>query len=795
MLVSRRWLNEYVDISDIKTDDIARDLPLVGNEIEEITKISSATGLVIGKIVDCEFHPNSDHLHVCKVNVGKEILQIVCGAPNVRKDAYAIVAVDGAVLPNDITIKKTNLRGVESNGMLCSLQEIGIQEKYVPSEFKDGIYLIDGDDSIIGSDALEYLNYDDEVINFELTANRSDLYSIIGMSYEFAAIYNKEISLPDTNYKVCDDSVKNHINLSVQTKNCSIYITKMVKGVTIKESPKFIKSRLMASGVRPINNVVDISNYVMLEYGQPLHFFDSDKLGNDIIVRMAKDREEVVTLDGEVRILDDSDIVIANNKEAVALAGVMGGLSTEVTSDTKNITIEAAVFNPANIRNTSKNILRSEASIRYEKGVNAHATKEAMDRACHLLEKYADAEILDDYVIYSDIDDKEKTIEITKDKICNVLGMNIKTEEISDIFKKLGFKFSLDKNKYLVTVPFRRLDISIKEDLIEEIGRIHGYADMEGTLPHSILKQGGVSPFEEYKVNIRDYLTSINLNETVTYTLTNVEKSKMFTKDVKNCIQVADPLSEDKKITRYSLIPSLIEVCEYNRARNINDVNIFEISNVYYNDNNDIAQKSLCAGLLSGSYINNNISNIKINSDYYLVKGVVEGLLDYLKLNGRYEFVCDNLPKEMHPYMSASIYINKKYIGYIGCVHPNIIDNVYVFELDLDELFSLKIRNIKYKEISKYPSIIKDMAFVVDKDLESSKIMNVIRKNGTSILNDVQIFDVYTGENVLPGKKSIAFKLTFSNINRTLTDEEVMSVFNDIISKVENELGAELRDK
>ena len=795
MLVSKKWLNEYIDIKDIDTKKIEEDMPLIGNEIEEITKLSNATNLVIGKVISCVSHPQSDHLHVCNVDIGDKELQIVCGASNVCANAYVIVAVDGATLPGGINIKKTVLRGVESNGMLCSLQEIGIQEKYVKEEFKDGIYLIDCSDEEIGKSALSYLELDDEIINFELTANRSDLLSMLGMAHEFSSLYGGEVKYPDTTYKTINDSTKNHINLDVKTKNCSLYVTKMVKDVNIKESPKFIKSRLIASGIRPINNVVDISNYVMLEYGQPLHFFDSDKLGNDIIVRMAKNEEKLKTLDNIDRILDDEDIVIANRDGAVGLAGVMGGASTEVLDTTKNITIEAAIFNPINIRNTSKRILKSEASNRFEKGIDYNRTKIALDRACHLLEKYADAKILDDYVIYSNIDIEKKIINIKYDNIRNVLGMNISNDKINEILSRLGFKYNINCDLLNIEVPSRRLDISIKEDIIEEIGRINGYSLMEGTLPFGSIKSGGISSYEKYKMDIKSYLISLGLYDVITYTLTSEEKSKQFTNDKFKNISVIDPLSDDKKVTRYSLIPSLLEVCEYNNARNINDVNIFEMSNIYYELDNKIVEKSICSCVMHGNYIVNNILKNTIPSSFYVIKGIIESLFSYLKLDDRYEFKNTELPKEMHPYRSASIYVNRKRVGLIGEVMPTIKKDTYVFELDIDALYDLKIRNIKYKEISKYPTIVKDMAFLVDKDFEASNIINLIKKNGTNILKNVSVFDVYTGTNIDENKKSISFKLVFSDVDRTLTDDEVMKIFNNIIDKVESTYDAKLRNQ
>ena len=404
-----------------------------GNEYESISKLCNAQGLVIGKVLECVNHPDSDHLHICQVDIGDSIKQIVCGAPNVRAGILVIVAKEGATLPGGITIKKTSLAGTESEGMICSLAELGLDSKYLTEEDKNGIHILEND-AIVGEDPLKYLELDDEIIDFELTANRADLLSVMGMAYEVGAIYNRKIKFPDTTYEATKENINDQYQLDVKTSDCSIYLGKLVHNVTIKESPKFIKSRLMASGIRPINNVVDISNYVMLEYGQPLHFFDADKLGNHIIVRKANAQEEITTLDGIKRSLMDSDIVIANEKEAVALAGVMGGLDTEVENDTKNIFIESAIFNPINIRYTSKRILRSEASNRYEKGIDPNRTEEALNRACYLLNKYASGEVTDDILTYDKSEKESKKIEISLEKINAVLGYELTDQQEKDVF-------------------------------------------------------------------------------------------------------------------------------------------------------------------------------------------------------------------------------------------------------------------------------------------------------------------------------------------------------------------------
>ncbi len=796
MRVSKNWLNMYVPISDIDTELIADKMPLIGNEIESVEKLCDATNLVIGKVVSKEKHPNSDKLNVCMVDIGNgKIEQIVCGAKNVDKDQKVIVALPSATLPGGIKISPVKLRGVESNGMICALEELGIESKYVPERSKGGIHILESD-APVGEDAIKYLCYNDDILDVELTANRSDLLSMLGMAYEIGAVYNRQVILPDTSYKEVDDKDIEKLSLDVQTVNCPLYMAKKVVDVKIKESPNFIKARLMAAGIRPINNVVDISNYVMLEYGQPLHFFDSDKLGNKIIVRMAKENEKMTTLDGIERNLNKNDIVIANDKEAVALAGVMGGLSTEVTDDTKNITIESAVFNPLLIRKTSKSIVRSEASIRYEKGLDTQRTKEALNRACHLLEKYADAKILSTTIEHSEVNKVNKVIKISLDKINKILGMSLSKEEVMNIFVRLGFSGEEQDETFMVLVPSRRLDISIPEDLIEEVGRLHGYENMRGTLPTTKIKKGEITPKHKLINSIKQVLTSLGLDEVITYSLTSNEDINKFTNDKFDAVELSSCLSEDKKLVRYSIIPSLVKTIEYNLSRNNNNLKMFEVSNIYYKDKNNYIEETKVAAALSGNYINETFDITGIKTDFYTVKAIVEELLNYLNVKGNFEFKKDNLPKEFHPGRSASIYLNNEQIGYIGQIHPSMSKNeIYVFEISVDKLLGKSRDKIKYKEISKYPEIVKDMAFTLDKDIEIINVMDEIKKHGDKILKDVQVFDVYTGEKIDKDKKSVAFKLVFQDDKKTLTDEEVMSIFNTIISKIEEKFKANLRNK
>ena len=785
MKLSRKFVSEYVDIP-VDTKTLAEDMTGIGNEYDSCDKLIPCSRLTVGEIKECKDHPDSDHLHLCKVDIGTEVLDIVCGAPNARSGIKVIVATDGTVLPGG-TIKKGVIRGEVSNGMLCSMAELGLENKFLTEEDVKGIKELPMD-AEIGADAVEYLGLDDEVIDFELTSNRGDLLSILGMAYEIGALYDKKVKDIDLSYKEIDKKID--FNLEIKTDNCPLFLVKKVENVTIKESPDFIKNRLIASGIRPINNVVDISNYVMLETGQPLHYYDSDRLGDTIIVRQAEDNEKLTTLDNEERILDSKDIVIANKKEAVGLAGVMGGLTTEIENDTKNITIEAAIFDSTSIRKTSKKILRSEASNRFEKGLDPKRTYMAIERSCNLLEKYADAKIVSGMIEYNKVDMTDKTISITIDKINKVLGMEIAKEEIINIFERLGFSVKDKKDSLEVVVPTRRTDISIVEDLIEEVGRIYGIDNIIGKKMELPIKPGFVNKDNRY---IRNKLSSLGLSETLSYALTKEDTVSMFTNDSFDKIKVLDPMSEDRNTLRYSLIPSLIDIYSYNKARGNKDVCIYEISKGFKKVDNEYKEGNRLAILMTGVY-NLGLKESKVN--FYTIKGVVEELLDYLGYKNRYSFVVNDLPKEMHPGQSASIVLNGNNIGLIGKVHPSVLkDNVYVVEIDLEKLFEFRTKKMQYKEISKFPGIKKDAAYIVSNDIPASKIIEVIKKAGGKLLTGIKIFDVYVGENVGDNEKSIAFSLTFEDPTKTLSDEEVMQVFNNINKSVEEKLNAKLRDK
>lgn len=786
MKLSTNFLKDYIDI-DVDVKQLAEDMTRVGNEYDSASNLINATKLVIGQITECEPHPDSDHLHLCKVNIGTEVLDIVCGAPNARRGLKVIVALDGAVLPEK-TIKKGMIRGQESNGMLCSIAELGLEHKFLKPEDSEGIAEL-GEDAEIGGEPIKYLQMDDGVIDFELTANRGDLLSILGMAYEAGAIYDKKVKDVDLKHKESGEDINKTFKTEVKTENCSKLLVKKVENVKIEESPIFIKNRLIASGIRPINNVVDISNYVMLELGQPLHFYDADKLGNKLVVRMAEDGEKLTTLDNVERTLTSEDIVIADATHGVGLAGVMGGLETEVETDTKNIIIESAIFDSVKVRKTSKKIVRSEASNRFEKGLDPERTTMAIERACKLLEEYAGGTVVTGTIEYDKTNNKEKEIEITFQNINDVLGTVIPNEEILNVFRKLGFTYKVNGETIKVTVPTRRLDISIKEDLIEEVSRIYGVDNIEGKLPIVPMRKGS---YDKTQREIRNKMIALGLKETLTYVLINDKEVNGYTLDKFEPLKLLDPITEDRNTLRYSMIPSLYKVYEYNKAREQKDISIFEIGKGFYKKDEVYGEDTKLCVLMSGKY-STGLNNNK-NVDFYVIKGIAEEILDYLGYAGRYSFMKQEMPKEMHPGQSAMINVNGSNIGMIGKIHPSVTkDDVYVLEINLDELFTKKVGKMKYKEFSKFPSINKDIALVVDKKAVSKDIEKVIKSAGGSLLTNIEVFDVYTGVGVGIDKKSIAYSLTFSDMKKTLTDEEINGLMDKIIDAVSKKCGAELR--
>ena len=789
-MISLNWVGDYIDIKDQNVHELASKITKAGINVEAVVT-HNIDNLVIGQIKKVSDHPDSDHLHVCSVDIGSEELQIVCGAPNVREGLKVIVAKVGAVLPGDFEIKKSKIRGVESCGMMCALFELGLEEK-TDENYAKGIHEMDKD-APIGGNPISYLGLDDTLYDLDIHKHRNnDCYYHIGFAYEIACILNRKVTLPSLEFKTVKDNIKDYFKLDVKSKKCTYYMARMVRNVKIGESPEFIKRRLIAAGMRPINNVVDISNYVMLEFGQPLHFFDKDKLGERIVVRDADDGEEIVTLDGKMRKLDSNDIVITDGKKSVCIAGVMGGENTEVDENTKNILIESAIFNSVSIRYTARKLeLPSEASIRYGKGLSYEYTEMASRRACHLLEKYADAEVLDGYVLVDGEDHTEKKLTFVPEDVDKILGITISEDDMKKELERLDFPYEVKKGEFLVTIPRRRLDIDANvNDIAEEIGRLYGYNNLVSSLPSVPIRRGEYVGDVKYRKMVSRRLRTLGLTEVKTYTLVSPDMASGFRYEDRSQVVLPNPMSVDKSIVRTSILPSLMNVYEYNKSHSVKDVSIYEIAKTYDTNYDEITK---IAGLMTGSYISNSWKK-DLEIDFYVVKGIVEDLICYMGYEGRYSFERSKC-SDLHPGVQANIILDGKNIGIIGKVHPNITKkDIYVFELNLNDLYG-KTGKLKYKEAYKYPSINKDMAYILDKSVDVSDIIKTIKKASNKTLQDVGVFDVYEGENISSDKKSVAFNLVFNGIDRTLTDQEVMETFNKIIDKVTSTYNAELRDK
>ncbi len=785
-MISMNWVKDYIDLKGEDLKELATKITKAGVNIEAVIT-NHIDNLVIGEVLDCIDHPDSDHLHVCQVDVGNETKQIVCGAPNVRKGLKVIVALPGAILPGDFEIKSGNIRGQKSDGMICALFELGLEEKNEET-YSKGIAELDSD-APVGEDALDYLGLDDTLYELDVHKHRNnDCYYHIGFAHEIGTVLGKKVTYPESEYKEIKDDVNNYIKLEVETDRCPYYLGKMVKNVKIGESPDWIKKRITAAGMRPINNVVDISNFVMLEYGQPTHFFDADKLGKKVLVRDAKENEEIITLDKETRTLTPNDIVITDGKKPTCIAGIMGGENTEVDENTKNIFIEAAIFDAFSITKTSTRLnLKSEASKRYGKGLNYEYTIAAMDRCCSLLEKYASGEVLSGKVLHDKVDKKEKTIDVTTEELNNVLGMHMTDKDVEEQLDKLDFPYELKKNVFHITIPRRRLDVDPnKADIAEEIGRLYGYNNLEDTLPVVGTKRGVYVGDVALRKQITRRLRTLGLNEVRTYTLVTEETANKFNYNNKEVLLLPNPMSSDKAALRLSLIPSLIETYEYNKARKITDINIYEIAKTY---DKEYKEDHKVAILMNGNYINNSVNKVTVKVDFYILKGIIENLLEYLGFKNRISFNRIEI-KELHPGISAEILIDRNQIGIIGKIHPRLTkDELYVAELSMTKLYDLTIKPLKFKEASKFPEIEKDVAFVISSEVESEVVKSQIKKSGGRLLDSVEEFDIYN----MDKEKSIAYKLVFKDATRTLSDEEVMEVFNKIIKEVEAKTNAKLR--
>ncbi|HDE0142829.1 TPA: phenylalanine--tRNA ligase subunit beta [Staphylococcus aureus] len=788
MLISNEWLKEYVTIDD-SVSNLAERITRTGIEVDDLIDYTKdIKNLVVGFVKSKEKHPDADKLNVCQVDIGEdEPVQIVCGAPNVDAGQYVIVAKVGGRLPGGIKIKRAKLRGERSEGMICSLQEIGISSNYIPKSFESGIYVF-SESQVPGTDALQALYLDDQVMEFDLTPNRADALSMIGTAYEVAALYNTKMTKPETTSNELELSANDELTVTIENEDkVPYYSARVVHDVTIEPSPIWMQARLIKAGIRPINNVVDISNYVLLEYGQPLHMFDQDSIGSQqIVVRQANEGEKMTTLDDTERELLTSDIVITNGQTPIALAGVMGGDFSEVKEHTSNIVIEGAIFDSVSIRHTSRRLnLRSESSSRFEKGIATEFVDEAVDRACYLLQTYANGKVLKDRVSSGELGAFITPIDITADKINRTIGFDLSQNDIVTIFNQLGFDTEINDDVITVQVPSRRKDITIKEDLIEEVARIYGYDDIPSTLPVFEKVTSGQLTDRQYKTRmVKEVLEGAGLDQAITYSLVSKEDATAFAMQQRQTIDLLMPMSEAHASLRQSLLPHLIEAASYNVARKNKDVKLFEIGNVFFaNGDGELPdQVEYLSGILTGDYVVNQWQGKKETVDFYLAKGVVDRVSEKLNLEFSYRRAdIDGL----HPGRTAEILLENKVVGFIGELHPtlaadNDLKRTYVFELNFDALMVVSVGYINYEPIPRFPGMSRDIALEVDQNIPAADLLSTIHAHGGNILKDTLVFDVYQGEHLEKGKKSIAIRLNYLDTEETLTDERVSKVQAEI---------------
>lgn len=797
MLVSYNWLKDYLDL-EIDPNELANEVTLTGIEIASVTHLAAGLKkIVAGHVVGLAPHPDSDHLQVAQVDVGEaEPIQIVCGAPNIANGQTVIVALHGARIAGNEKIKRSKMRGVVSNGMICSLQEIGFDESVVPKDYADGIYVFE-EEIAPGTPVYEALGMDDYVLDFDITPNRADTLSMEGAAYEVGAITNQ---LPTIKHHEPIEALgqwQDDFTVTVDKQLTHKYLLRKIHGIQIKKSPMWLQRRLMSAGVRPINNVVDITNYVMLVTGQPLHAFDAGVIKtNRIDVRLAQKGEQITLLNGNEIELDEADLLITDGEQPIGLAGVMGGMDSEITTATQDVLLESAIFDGAHIRKTAqRHNLRSEASNRFEKGLNWDNTRNAADLAAYLLEQLADGQTYEGLVVGQDEEKPQLTINVSTDHVNHVLGTEITTEQIATIFSRLGFSYQKSASATAVlevNVPNRRFDIFIEADLIEEVARIYGYDNLPATLPSGMQTLGGYSKRETLINHWKNLLQNQGLIETINYSLTDETKSKLFTKNQNGLIKVEWPLNSSRTAMRQNLLSGLLEAVAYNVARSQKDLRLYEQGRVFDQFGQSFDEYEHIAAVYTGDAIETNWQHITQKTDFYYVKGQVEYLLDQMGVLDTVAFkelVLDG----MHATRTAGVYLGEQLIGFVGQVDPSITKkmkahDVYGFELNLEPLLESERETVTTKPAPKFPAIKRDLSLLVSATTPNAVIEDVIFKNAGKDLLSLTVFDVYAGAKIAHDQKSIAYQLVFQNEARTLTDSEIEEAMDKITASLRSEL-------
>ncbi len=811
MNITLNWLKTYIDF-DFSAEELADRLTMLGIEVESIKELGTALkGVVVGKVTAIKPHPNADKLVLCQVDIGEEdTLQIVCGAPNVREGMFAPVATIGTDLPTGISIKRAKLRGEESHGMLCSEKELGFSE--------DAAGLMElSSDLPIGIEVTDALGLDDTVLELEITPNRPDCLSLIGVAREVRAETGNDIKLPEVNVQEDDTDIRELTSVTIDAPDlCPRYAARVIQGVNIGESPTWLKQRLESVGIGVINNIVDVTNFVLMEYGQPLHAFDYHKLEeNRIVVRRAAAGEIITTLDAEERKLTPDMLVIADATKPVALAGIMGGFDSEITDTTCDVLLESANFDPSSVRATAKALgMNTEASYRFERGADPEAVIPAIDRATQLIVELAGGTvcngIIDEYPGKCEL----LQIQLRPERVNFILGTELETEEIMQILSRLGFdiqhtqnpvsplirgagRLNTEENILTVTVPTYRIDITREIDLIEEIARVHGYDNIPTTLPKGDIPVPTLNILDEVRRRIKHYLLGSGMMEAINYSFChpNCFDKVRLTNDnpLRDALKLQNPLSPEMSILRTTLLPSLLENAQHNHNHQIDNIALFEMSTVFLNGE----EPARIAGILAGEIGGGVYGNPSQPPDFFDIKGVVEGALEVCGIT-EWKFAITDEPT-FHPGRNAEVLLGDQRIGILGEAHPKVLDNyelpykAYLFELDLEKLADAADFSKRFEPIPIYPSILRDLAIVVEQDIPSDKPINIIYATGGALVESVRLFDVYVGDQVPEGKKSLAYTITYHSATETLTDKEVNDLHDKVVERLNQELGAELR--
>lgn len=799
MLVSYKWLKELVEL-DVPVAELSEKMSTTGIEVEGV--MSPADGLskiVVGHVLTEEAVPET-HLHRCQVDVGEEeTRQIICGAPNIAAGQKVIVALPGARIADNYKIKKGKIRGMESLGMICSLAELGLSESIIPKEYAEGIQVLPAD-AIPGESVFPYLDMDDQIIELSITPNRADALSMRGVAYEVAAIYDSNLTLEPVTLTEVSQPASDLLEVAIESDKATTYQARILENVQVAPSPQWLQNRLMNAGIRPINNVVDVTNLVLLEYGQPLHAFDLDTFKDSkIVVREARVGEQLLTLDGVERNLEVSDLVITVADEPVALAGVMGGQATEITKESKRVVLEAAVFDGTSIRKTSGRLnLRSEASARFEKGINVGTVSEALDYAASLLVELAGAEVLSGRVEAGEVDVEPVSVATDLASVNRVLGTDLDYAAIEDVFRRLGFGLSGDATAFQVSVPKRRWDITIPADLNEEIARIYGYDRLPSSLPGGQGTAGELTTMQALRRKVQDTMEGAGLTEVITYTLTTPEKAQLFRQNPSELIQLMWPMSVERSVLRQSMVSSLLETLQYNQARRQPNLAIYEIGKIFKQiEGQQLPQEDTVLALaLTGSLTEKDFQTQPQAVDFFTAKGMLELLFDRLGLEVTYKAIAD-LPGS-HPGRTALLQLGDQTIGFLGQVHPALskdydLSEVYVAEVNLSLVEELLPEQAIFQDISKFPSVTRDIALLVQEEVQHQAILDVLSSLNLKRLKAIHLFDVYQGLPLSENQKSMAYSLTFQNPEATMEDEEVVRYMDKIQKALESELGAEIR--